>query len=156
VKKIVLILNLFVLNFYGQEELSKLNSIATKIFDCELNSFLPSDNEFNRKSIVIVTNMNCLDCVKYFKKSNRINFLFVLNYESLSEINQILETYELNRKHCYFVPKQNLLEYKDEILNNPSPVLLRKNKTVFNFFNYTQLDSLSRGFNDGSYNFLNK
>lgn len=153
-KVLALMLVLIAVSLPAQNSFTSLDSLFLKVFSSELNELPARKLTRHNKSVIVVGGINCSACVKYFNGTKKINFLFIINGESLSEINRIKKVYELNGSNCYFVTK-NYIKQKSRVwITSFSPILLKKEKNGVILYSYSQLDSLSQEFNDSNYRFL--
>lgn len=139
---------------HGQADTIQFYKITKRIFDCRLNIIDTNSKKPLNKSFILVSDVNCIACVEYFVNANKINFLFILKYESLSEINEIISRFGAKKNQCYFTTVNDLSEMKDLILKGPTPILLKKIQIGFIVYNYFEVDKLSNSFTNINYSFL--
>jgi len=114
--------------------------------------------DLSKSPTIIVSNMNCGECVKYFttNKNLRCQIVFVLQNESLLEIRRILDVFQVKAKYIYFTTCEYIVKYKKVFCATQSPSMIYKKNEDFVLVDYQKLDSLTYGFSDKNYTFTKK
>lgn len=130
----------------AQQSVLNFDSTITTAFDSDLRPVKLTKKNSN-SFVVFVSSTNCSGCVKYFiKRKKKFTFLFLLNSESLLEINKIIKTYNLKNCSVYFTTSPFVYQKKKDLCQSPTPCFFQRcgDKTIF--FNYSELDKITEEF----------
>jgi hypothetical protein len=133
---------LVTLNSFSQSVFKlKIDSVFQEILNCKLEKKNLNILEQNKKSLIYISNINCIGCVNYFtKKKDNYTFLFLIENKSLLEAKKAIITYNLNENSCYFVERKNIKLINKELTEKPSPCAFIY-LDGFYYFDYDNLKS---------------
>ena len=135
---------------------TNLDSIFIKIFNSDLIETKTKQLGTSTKPIIIVSNLNCSGCVKYFTTNQKkYNIVFVINNESLLEVMRLKSLYKLSNKNLYFTTSEYINYQKKIICENPTPCSVYKCKNKTFFLSYNDLSNLTKEFSINK-NYLSK
>ncbi len=131
----------------SQSAILHVDSVFLKVFDAELNPGNASFEKLFSKPTVIISNVNCIACTKYFTdEKKRFQFVFILSNESLGEISRIMACHHLSKRDVYFTTCKYIGHLKQALCSGPTPCLIYKNRAAYHFLDYAQLSSVTNEF----------
>lgn len=131
---------------FSQHE-TNLDSIFIKIFNSDLIEAKTKQLGKSTKPIIIISNLNCSGCVKYFTSNQKkYNIIFVINNESLLEVMRLKTLYKLSNKNLYFTTSEFINFQKKLICENPTPCSIYKCKNKTFFLSYNDLSNITNEF----------
>lgn len=131
---------------FSQHE-TYLDSVFIKIFNSDLIETKTKQLGESTKPIIIVSNLNCSGCVKYFTSNQKkYNIVFVINNESLLEVMRLKSLYKLSNKNLYFTTSEYINFQKKLICENPTPCSICKCKNKTFFLSYDDLSNITKEF----------
>lgn len=132
---------------HSQGERIVFDSVFGKIFDAELRPFVSKKITRRNKPVIIVSTTHCSGCVKYFAQSAKsYRFVFLMNYESLLEVNRLLGLYGLKPEQAYFTTAAYLNQKSRAISGGPTPVAIYKDRSDYYFLDYPGLSNITAEF----------
>lgn len=132
---------------HSQGERIVFDSVFRKIFDAELKPLVSKKLTDSDKPLIIVSTTHCSGCVKYFAQSaGGYRFVFLMNYESLLEVNRILGLYGLKPEQAYFATAAYLDQKSKAISGGPTPVAIYKSRKDHYFLDYQDLNHITAAF----------
>jgi hypothetical protein len=131
----------------AQNERVPFDSIFTRIVDAKLQPVKNASAALKQKPVIIVSTSHCSACVKYFAQAPKnYRFIFLMNYESLLEVERILNFYKLNGKNVYFTTIANIKNKKSMISSGPTPLAMYNLQNIYYFVDYPALNKASQEF----------
>lgn len=133
--------------FNAQVQIHDYSSTFIKIFDSNLKEIHDFKNVIGGKPLIVISNKNCGGCVDYFIKGKKyFKFLFILNSESLLEVQKAMRIYDLKKENVFFSSCEYIIQFNDELCSKPTPCLISQNESTIYFYDYPLLDSFSKEF----------
>ncbi len=141
---VLLLLNIN--NALGQQKFL-FDSLFTKTFNFNLDVVDNSLLKQSKKPIIVVSNINCSGCVKYFCSMQKdYTFLFILFSKSLLEIERLKSFYNLKSKDIYFTTCNYISDANQKICVNPTPCcIINKNNEQY-IFNNVELSAFTNDY----------
>lgn len=132
---------------FAQNEVVFLDSIFVKIMDSDLKPVATKTINKKNKPIIIVSTSHCSACVKYFAECQKnYQFIFLMNNESLLEVNRITKLYKLKSKEVYFTTQKSIKSKINLIGSGPTPVAINRCHEEMIFINYSILNQTTQEF----------
>lgn len=129
---------------FGQTSILSLDSSLKVIFSTNLEAIPSSQIPFKKRPLVVISNMSCSGCVEYFTSNKKdFVFLFLLQNESLLEINQIIQKHKLQKSSVYFSMAESVF---DSLSSGPSPKIIYASGTNFILLDYSKVSEITKGF----------
>lgn len=131
----------------AQNEPVLFDSIFTQVVDANLQPVKQAASALQKKPVIIVSTSHCSACVKYFAQAQKnYNFIFLMNYESLLEVERILNFYKLKGKNIYFTTIACVKNKKAMIGSGPTPLAMYYLQNNYHFVDYPSLNKASQEF----------
>ena len=131
----------------AQNERVLFDSIFTRVVDANLQPVKNASAALKQKPVIIVSTSHCSACVKYFAQGQKnYQFIFLMNFESLLEVERILNFYKLKRKDVYFTTIASIKNKKTMISSGPTPLAMYNLQNNYYFVDYPTLNKASQEF----------
>ncbi len=131
----------------AQGEVITLDSVFTKMFDADLMPVKSASLLKSNKPIIFVSTSHCSGCVKYFAKGQKnYQFIFLMNNQSLVEVERIINFYKLKGKTIYFTTEEYVKNKKNTFCSGPTPIAIYNCNNQTLLLHYASLNSLSHEF----------